>query len=156
MKFKLPEKPIDKYKIEWWSISVYSNDYYLYHKCAIYYVNSPYNLQEFGIRNESTGVTPLVDSWMIYELTNDKWHPLGRWDGWDSPNNYNHPDSFPTKEQATQEILKRLNVYLAEATKTITTLKKLINEVTTDSKPEIPLIYQNTPDIKPLEIKIKP
>jgi hypothetical protein len=143
MKFELPKEPIDKYKIEWWSISVYDNDYYLYHKCAIYYINTPYNEQELGIASENNFV-PLVNDWMIYEQTdNGKWHTLGRWNGWDSPNNYDHPDSFPTKKQATQKILKRLNEYLDKATKQITCIQNMIKEIETDSKPKISLRYHN-------------
>lgn len=103
IEIKLPSKPKDKYRLDWWQLSISEHWYYIKRMHAIYYINTSY---EELFPGERRGAPP-VDDWMLYEDN----HATGRWVGWKSPESHDNKYRFETEGEAKEEALH----YLKEA-----------------------------------------
>lgn len=74
MELTLPKEPVDKYRVDFWSLSISEHWYYIKSMSATYYVNTPYAEYRPGVKHGA----PLVDDWMLAE----DGHPTGRICGW--------------------------------------------------------------------------
>lgn len=120
---KLPKQPIDRYRLDWYQLSLSESWCYIGKKHAIYYVDTPY--EEVG---KSKGGVPLVDDWMIYE----DGCAVGRWCGWKTPseNPYKYWENcFDTEREATEEAITRLNKMIGQQQEKVASLKKLVKQV---------------------------
>lgn len=121
---KLPNKPKDKYQLNWWRLSISERWCYIKHMHAIYYINTPY---EELFPAERKGA-PLVDDWMIYENS----HPIGRWSGWKFPESHpaNWKSCFETEGEAKEGALRYLREAIGYRQEQIKHIETMINSLT--------------------------
>lgn len=121
IKITLPEKPVDRYRIDWYEISVSPDWYYITKRHAIYYANVKYTIL---YPTEKNGAD-LIDQWMFYKDD----YASGRRDGWDLTG-IGWDDCFATENEAKAEVIKRLNKYLNRVNKHSAMIAQMILEVT--------------------------
>lgn len=95
--FNLPDEPVDRYRIEWWSTEFgeYVN------RChAVYYVDADYREVCPG---DGSGAR-IVDQWMVYRDGNRE----GRAEGWLTPRSWEGPDIHPDRRSAERSRLAKL------------------------------------------------
>ena len=120
--FNLPEKPIDKYRIDYFLISVSDYWYYINQMHAIYYINTPY--EDLGINNGRGA--PLVDDWMIYK----EGRATGRFCGWKQPEGYiTQGNCFLTMQEAEIEVIKILKGYIKDEQGKLAHINKMIKQI---------------------------
>ena len=117
--FDLPETPIDKYKIEYWSVDYYGYEYHISHIEAVYFVNTPYETLNPGIK----GGAQIKDDWMIY----DDGRCTGRLPGWEKmgENHERFDDCFLTLQGARDYAVKQTEGSIANLEEQIARLRKV-------------------------------
>lgn len=132
IEINLPNKPKDKYQLNWWRLSISEHWCYIKRMHAIYYIDTPYEELFPGERKGA----PLVDSWMIYENN----RPIGRWIEWKQPEN--HPEHwescFETKDGARDRALRYLKEAITCKKEQIKHLEMMMNNLTLQGVCQVP------------------
>lgn len=122
-KHTLPQKPVDKYQIEWWSLRISSAWCYIEHCVAIYHVNTPWD----EYKPDCKGGADLVDDWMICAGGSAS----GRVHGWRAlfAPSFDWENGFATEKEAAEEAIKRLNGYITQYKGEIAEVESIKKEV---------------------------
>ena len=124
--FTLPEKPVDKYRIEYYRISGYSNNPFIVHVSCVYHVNSTWLEVCPDRAGKDRKGADFVNHWQVF--TDGDFTGRTR-DGWDAVLHGYLGETFETYEEAKGCLLAWLERSLEGARERVSDIEKRIEEV---------------------------